>query len=89
MTPVLREAVRTRLQLARDPDDSAALVHAKEKTLAALHAPQSPLGRWSAVLDLWCAGWFWDDGAPPDRALFSELCERLCTGGRATLPSSV
>ena len=86
VTPVLGEAVRTRLKLARDPDDSAALVHAKEKTLTALHASQSPLGRWSAVLDLWCGGWFWDEGSPPHPALFRELTERL-TGGRATLPS--
>ena len=77
VTPVLREAVRTRLKLARDPDDSAALVHAKEKTLAALHASQSPLGRWSAVLDLWCAGWFWEDGPPPEPGLFRELTDRL------------
>jgi hypothetical protein len=83
--PVLQEAVRTRLTLARDPDDSAALVHAKEKTLAALQAPRSPLGRWLAVLDLWCAGWFWDAGAAPDSGLFKELVDRLI-GGPAALP---
>ena len=85
VTPVLEDAVRTRLRLARDADDSAAIVMAKEKALAALHAPQAPLGRWSAVLDLWCAGWFWEDGAPPGSALFSELSDRLL-GGRAMLP---
>ena len=86
VTPVLEDAVRTRLRLARDPDDSAAIVSAKEKALATLHAPQSPLGRWSAVLDLWCAGWFWEDGAPPGSALFRELSDRLLSG-RATLPA--
>ncbi|MBI2829140.1 MAG: N-6 DNA methylase [Acidobacteria bacterium] len=85
VTPVLENAVRTRLRLARDPDDSAAIVSAKEKALAALHAPQSPLGRWSAVLDLWCAGWFWEDGAPPGSALFRELSDRLLSS-RTTLP---
>jgi hypothetical protein len=84
--PVLQEAVRTRLKLARDPDDSAALVHAKEKTLAALHNPYSPLGRWSAVLDLWCAGWFWDERPAPDPGLFRELADRL-VGGPTTLPA--
>jgi len=83
--PVLENAVRTRLRLAHDPDDSAAIVSAKEKALATLHAPRSPLGRWSAVLDLWCAGWFWEDGAPPGSALFRELSDRLLRG-RATLP---
>ena len=86
VTPVLEDAVRARLQLARDPDDSAAHVIAKEKALATLHAPQSPLGRWSAVLDLWCAGWFWEEGAPPGSALFRELSDRLLRG-RATLPA--
>jgi hypothetical protein len=86
VAPVLQEAVRTRLKLAHDPDDSAALVHAKEKTLAALHAPASPLGRWSAVLDLWCAGWFWDEDAAPDSGLFTELVDRLL-GRPAALPA--
>ena len=84
VTPVLEGAVRTRLRLARDADDSAAIVISKEEALAALHAPQSPLGRWSAVLDLWCAGWFWEDGAPPGGPLFKELSDRLL-GGHATL----
>ncbi len=86
VSPILQQAVRTRLKLARDPDDSAAIVHAKETTLAALHASHSPLGRWSAVLDLWCAGWFWEEGSAPDPALFRELTERLISG-HTTLPS--
>jgi hypothetical protein len=86
VSPILQEAVRTRLRLARDPDDSAARVHAKEKTLAALHSPSSPLGRCAAVLDLWCAGWFWDRGAGPDPGLFRELADRLA-GGSTTLPA--
>lgn len=86
VTPVIENAVRTRLRLALDPDDSPAIVSAKEKALAALQAPQSPLGRWSSVLDLWCAGWFWEDGAPPGSALFRELSDRLLCG-RTTLPA--
>ena len=85
VTPVLQDAVRTRLRLAGDADDSAAIVIAKEQALVALNAPQSPLGRWSAVLDLWCAGWFWEDGTPPGGALFRELSDRLL-GGHAMLP---
>ena len=85
VAPVLENAVRTRLRLARDPDNSAAIVSAKEKALAALHGAQSPLGRWSAVLDLWCAGWFWEDGAPPGSGLFRELSDRLLHG-RTSLP---
>ena len=76
LAPTLRHAVRTRIELASAPDESAAIVAAKEKILATLNRPASPLGRWSAVLDLWCASWFWDDG-PPGRQLFRELSDRL------------
>ena len=73
------------LKLANDPDESAAIVAAKEKMLATLNRPASPLGRWSAVLDLWCAGWFWDDGRPRPAARFGNYRDRLL-GNAATLP---
>lgn len=85
VTPVLEHAVRTRLRLMLESDDSAAVVRGKEKTLAALHARHSPLGRWSHVLDLWCAGWFWEDGAPPEAGAFADLCDLLLSG-RSALP---
>lgn len=85
VTPVLEHAVRARLELAGEADDSAAIVRGKEKRLAALQAPHSPLGRWSRVLDLWCAGWFWEHGPPPGPGAFAELCDRLLHG-RSTLP---
>lgn len=83
MTSVLEHAVRTRRQLAGEADDSAAIVREKEKTLAALQARDSPLGRWSRVLDLWCAGWFWENGPPPDPGAFAELCDRVLHGRSA------
>ena len=76
-TSPLEHAVRTRLRLTREPDDSPAVVAEKARTLAALHAPQSPLGCWSSILDLWCAGWFWGDHTRPSAAVFGELCDRL------------
>ncbi|MGH9257101.1 MAG: Eco57I restriction-modification methylase domain-containing protein [Vicinamibacterales bacterium] len=85
LTPTLEHAVRTRLRVTRQPDDSPGVVAEKARTLAALHAPQSPLGRWSKVLDLWCAGWFWEDDIRPTPAVFGDLCDRLLHG-RATLP---
>jgi hypothetical protein len=85
LAPTLEHAVRTRLRLASDPDDSAAIVAAKEKALAALNAGGSPLIRWSAVLDLWCACWFWENDSPPTRALFRDLSDRLL-GRRTTVP---
>jgi hypothetical protein len=84
--PALEQAVRTRHRLAHEPDDSPAIVAAKEKALAALRAADSAIDRWWRVLDLWCAGWFWDEGSPPSTAIFADLCDRLLHG-RGTLPA--
>ena len=86
LAPALEHAVRTRAGLASTPDDSVTIVRGKEEALATLVARQSPLGRVSRMLDLWCAGWFWEDGAPPDAGVFAALCDRLLHG-RSTLPS--
>ena len=75
--PVLRNAVATRAQLANQADDTAAIVRAKEKTLAALQSADGPLGRRARVLDLWCAGWFWPNRRPPDRGTFGDLADLL------------
>ena len=88
LAPALEHAVRTRLAFAVTPDDSAAIVRGKEEALAALQARRSPLGRLSRVLDLWCAGWFWENDSPPDAAAFGDLCDRLLHG-RSALPSRV
>jgi Eco57I restriction-modification methylase len=86
--PVLRHVVATRAQLADQADDTAAIVRAKERTLALLQAPDGPLGRRLHVLDLWCAGWFWPDDRPPDRGTFGELVDLLLERG-STLPARV
>ena len=86
--PVLEHAVLTRLRLAHQADDSAAIVADKERTLAALLAAGSPLRRWSSVLDLWCAGWFWEQGAPPAAGTFGDLCNGLLHG-RSALPEHI
>jgi hypothetical protein len=86
--PVLRHAVQTRAQLASQRDESAAIVRAKERTLAALHAADGPLGRYGRMLDLWCSGWFWPQGRPPDRGTFGDLIDVL-RERKAALPSRV
>ncbi len=83
LASALQQAVTARAQIARQPDESAAIVHAKEKTLASLQARDAPLGRWARVLDLWCAGWFWSHGSAPDRGTFSELVQLLLHGRSA------
>ena len=79
----LAHGVAVRLKLTADPDDSANTVRAKEQTLASLR--NGALGRWSRVLDLWCAGWFWETDSPPDRRTFAELADCIVSG-RCALP---
>ena len=83
LIPVLENAVRTRLRLALEPDDSVTIVREKERTLSQLVSRDGSLGRWSRLLDLWCAGWFWDQGTPPDGAAFAELGQLLLQGASA------
>ncbi len=77
LAPALRHVVQARVEIASQADESAAIVRAKEKTLAALQAQEGPLGRWAQVLDLWCASWFWSTGSPPQRGTFRELVEQV------------
>jgi Eco57I restriction-modification methylase len=86
--PVLRDAVVTRAQLEEQADETAAIVRAKERTLATLLSPDGPLGRHARVLDLWCAGWFWPTPHPPDRGTFGDLVDLLLDRGSA-LPSRI
>jgi hypothetical protein len=85
---LIQQAVRIRQQLTMQADDTAAIVREKERTLTALHAKDSSLGTWSRLLDLWCAGWFWTTGSPPDRGTFRELTARLLDGDCA-LPERI
>jgi len=84
--PVLRTAVLTRTQLADQADETAAIVRTKEKTLAALHSEDGPLGRHTRVLDLWCAAWFWPNRQPPSRGTFADLVDLLLDRGNALPP---
>ena len=77
LSAVVEQAIQIRLRLTLEPDDTAAIVREKERTLARLHAKDSSLVTWSRLLDLWCAGWFWSSGTPPDRGTFRELTARL------------
>ena len=86
--PVLRTAVLTRAKLADQPDESAAIVRAKEKTLALLHSADGPLGRHTRVLDLWCAAWFWPNRHPLDRGTFGDLVDLLLERSSA-LPARI
>ena len=88
LSSAIEHAIQVRVRLTTQPDDSAAIVRDKERRLAALHAEGSSLATWSRLLDLWCAGWFWTNGPPPDRGTFRELSSQLL-GGSSALPDRV
>jgi hypothetical protein len=88
LSSAIEHAIQVRVRLTTQPDDSAAIVRDKERRLAALHAEGSSLATWSRLLDLWCAGWFWTNGSPPDRGTFRELSAQLL-GGKSALPERV
>jgi hypothetical protein len=81
----LAHAALVMANVSTEPDSSADVVRAKERTLHALQSQDSSLTKWKAALDLWCAGWFWLDGKPPERAVFHDLVARLL-GQTSTLP---
>ena len=77
LEPSLARAVVERRWLAETPDDTAAVVHDKERRLEALRSA----GRWKSIADLWCACWMWPDAASaPSAAVFASLVDRLTTG---------
>lgn len=74
----LRSVLPIRFSLAVDPNDTAAQVRVKERALARLSAPGSPLAIWNRVADAWCAAWF---ASPPVPArAFAELSDHLVSG---------
>jgi Eco57I restriction-modification methylase len=84
----LAHAALVMSKVSTEPDDSAAIVRAKERTIHALKTDDSSLSKGKAALDLWCAAWFWNDGAAPGRAVFLDLVSRLLDRP-STLPDRV
>jgi len=81
----LEPAVLARRRLALEPGDTLAAVRQKERQLAALGAEGGPLARWKSAANLWCAAWFWPDGASPDGALVRDLAQ-AALAGHSSLP---
>ena len=57
----LASTVGPRLAMALEPDDSAAAVRRKERTVDYFAGQDAPLRAWRAVADAWCAAWFWPE----------------------------
>jgi hypothetical protein len=84
----LAHAALVMSKVSTEPDESAEIVRAKERTIHTLKADDSSLSKWKAALDLWCAAWFWSDGAAPGRTVFVDLVSRLLDRP-STLPDRV
>lgn len=88
LSRTLGMVVPQRQALAAVDDDHADIVRGKARTLSALERAGGDLARCKAVLDLWCATWFWPDGcAAPSRALYGDLVAHLL-GRDPSLPAS-
>jgi hypothetical protein len=84
--PALLRALPVRRHLASVPDDSARAVRDKEAALARLRGDDGALGTWRRLADLWCAAWFWTEGAPrPSGGAFGDLAAAL-RGAPTSLP---
>jgi hypothetical protein len=75
---LLASTVSPLLEMARQPDDTAAIVHGKERTVDGLHGGRGPLATWRALADAWCASWFWSEGSPgPDARSWQPFSDAI------------
>jgi hypothetical protein len=83
-------AVGPRLSIANDPGDTIEQVRGKEQLMSRLQQDGTPLARWKAAADLWCASWFDDaPGDPPRRdAAFGALLDEVL-GRPVVLPAHI
>jgi hypothetical protein len=77
LSSALDRAAHLISKISTEPDDSAEIVRAKERTIGALHSDHSALTTWKAALDLWCGAWFWEQGTAPERGVFHDLVARV------------
>jgi hypothetical protein len=74
----IASVVTMRRALAARPEECPEDVREKERAIELLDGPGSPLARWRALLDLWCASWFWPPGeVAPDAREYATLAAAL------------
>ena len=83
----VRHTLPVRFNLALEPNDTLDQVRKKERELAALNQPGSPLSIWKRIADLWCASWFETGDSIPASA-FGSLSDLLLTGRGAVPPAT-
>ncbi len=83
--PAIRGVLPGWRRLSSTPDESLAVVREKERLLAKVAGPSSPLSAWKAAADLWCSFAFRNGDRESHARLFPALGDLLLTG-RSTLP---
>ena len=63
----MREVAAPFRRLRLDRETTVADIHRKESAWAALTGNRSPLAAWRLACHLWCARWFWKEGATEHR----------------------
>ena len=76
----LSETVVARMTLTTGREDTLEEMRGKEALFARLSADDTPIGRWKAICDLWCAGWFEPSSEALTRATVGALIDSA--GGR-------
>jgi hypothetical protein len=83
--PAIRNVLPAWARLSSTPDESLAVVREKERLLAKVAGPSSPLSAWKAAADLWCSFAFRNGDRESHARLFQALGD-LLVSGRSTLP---
>jgi hypothetical protein len=73
----LGRMVAGRLRLTQGREETLQQVRGKEDLFARLSADTAPLGRWKAIADLWCAGWFEEKTRAHVRATYGALIDTV------------
>jgi len=84
--PAMRAVLPTRLRVASIPDESLAVVREKERLLAGLSGPSSPIATWKVAADLWCCFAFKNGNPAADAGVFFALADSVLSG-RSSLPA--
>jgi len=86
--PAIRGVLPTRMRVALLPDDSLAAVREKERLLAAILGPSSPISAWKAAADLWCGFAFRGGQHESNARVYPPLADAILSG-RSSLPAAV
>jgi hypothetical protein len=87
LVATLQRSLPARFSMAQTPSDTLEQVREKERTLAGLLKPDTPLSRWKRLADLWCARWF-ADAWPPGSA-WGALSDAVLTDRSALSETTI